>query len=49
VDEIDFIGGYFGDDAYVTHDSSAGAMPFETDNISGSGIGDTDMYTGVVK
>jgi hypothetical protein len=49
VDEIDFIGGYFGDDAYVPHDSSAGAMSFETNHISGSGVGDTNMYTGVVK
>jgi hypothetical protein len=49
VDEIDFIGGDFGDDAYVAHDSSAGAMSFETDDISGSGIGDTDMHSGVVK
>ena len=49
VDEIDFIGGYFGDDAHVAHDSSAGAMSFETDDISRSGIGNTYMYSGVVK
>ena len=49
MDEIDFIGGDFGDDAYMTHNSSVGAMAFETDNISGSGIGDTDMHAGIVK
>jgi hypothetical protein len=49
VDKVNFIGGDFGDDANVTHDSSAGAMSFKTDDISRSGIGNTYMYSGVVK
>ena len=49
VDEINFGGSHFCDDAYVSHDAPAGAVSFEADHVAGSCVGDGYMYAGVVK
>ena len=49
MDEINFGGSYFCDDAYVAHDAPAGAVSFEADDVARSCVGDGYMYAGVVK
>lgn len=49
MDEINFGGSHFCDDAYVAHDAPAGAVSFEADDVARSCVGDGYMYAGVVK
>ena len=49
VDEINFGGSYFCDDAYVSHNTPTGAVSFETDDIARSCVGDGYMHSGIVK
>ena len=48
MDEINFGGSHFCDDAYVSHDAPAGAVSFEADHVARSCVGDGYMYAGVV-
>lgn len=49
VNKINFVGRNLGDDAYMSHDSSACRMAFKTNHIAGSGVRDGDVDSRVVK
>ena len=49
VDEINFGGSYFCDDAYVSHNTPTGAVSFETDDIARSCVGDGYMHSCIMK